>query len=167
MNLILCRSYTNMTMFLLLCVWYCSLFPAAFFLCSISLGLKYYLDRFSLMRTWKRAPHYGTRVARTSHQYFFPLMVVAMTVMGTLYWSGFPYDNICPAVDDSSGEYRYCYENFHNTAPSHEWMTGNQQMIEKAFEAASYLIIVAVLCKFLWDMINSSRALFASVYKVC
>lgn len=42
-----------------LCLWYSAIFPGAFFLCSFSLLIKYYVDRFSLMRTWKRAPQLG------------------------------------------------------------------------------------------------------------
>eukprot|EP00980_Cylindrotheca_fusiformis_P028437 scaffold22599_cov139-Cylindrotheca_fusiformis.AAC.28 len=91
-----------------------------------------------LMRTWQRAPHYGTRVAHASRDYFFPLIVVAMVVMGTVYWSGFPYDNVC-SIDDNSDHYKYCYEDFQNASPAHEWMTGDQRIIEKAFAVASYL----------------------------
>lgn len=57
--------------------------------------IKYFVDRFSLMRTWKRAPQLGTRVSKFSRRYFFSLACVAMVVLCSFYWSGFPYDNLC------------------------------------------------------------------------
>ena len=61
------------------------------------------MDRFSLMRTWKRAPQLGTRVSKFSRQYFFSLACVAMAIICSFYWSGFPFDNICPndGIDES------------------------------------------------------------------
>lgn len=85
-----------MTKILFLCVWYCSIYPGAFFMCSFSLFVKYFTDRFSLMRSWKRAPQLGTRVSKFSRRYFFSLACVAMVVISSFYWSGFPFDNICP-----------------------------------------------------------------------
>jgi amino acid transporter len=88
-----------MTKLLFLTVWYCSIYPAAFFMCSLSLLIKYFVDRFSLMRTWKRAPQLGTRVSKFSRRYFFSLACVAMAIMSSFYWSGFPFDNICENGD--------------------------------------------------------------------
>lgn len=126
--------------------------------------MKYYLDRFSLMRTWQRAPHFGTRVARASHAFFFPLVVVAMVVMGTVYWSGFPYDNICP-VDGKVGEYEYCYQDFRHAIMAHEYMDERQHITERVFEVASTIIIIVVAAKMLWQFLNGYRALYSGVYK--
>jgi hypothetical protein len=97
------QRYTDMTKLLFLCLWYCSVYPGAFFMCSFALLIKYFVDRFSLMRTWKRPPQLGTRISRFSRRYFFSLACVAMAVVSSFYWSGFPYDNICPndKIDDS------------------------------------------------------------------
>ncbi|CAJ1969146.1 unnamed protein product [Cylindrotheca closterium] len=160
----LAERYTNLIKFVLLCVWFCSIFPAAFFLCSISLGLKYYLDRFSLMRTWQRAPHFGTRVARASHAFFFPLIVVAMVVMGTVYWNGFPYDNICPA-NVEKGKYKYCYQDFRHAVRAHEYMDASQRTTERIFELASTIIFLIVSVKMIWQVLSGYKALYSSVYQ--
>jgi len=47
------------------------------------------------MRSWKRAPQLGTRISQFSRRYFFSTAVVAMVIMSSYYWSGFPYDNLC------------------------------------------------------------------------
>lgn len=117
------------------------------------------------MRTWQRAPHFGTMVARASHAYFFPWIVVAMVVMGTVYWSGFPFDNVCP-VDGEDGEYKYCYQEFRHAILAHEYPNENQHVIERIFEVASSIIIIIVSIKVLWQFISGYRALFSSVYKV-
>ncbi|OEU16126.1 hypothetical protein FRACYDRAFT_275258 [Fragilariopsis cylindrus CCMP1102] len=58
----LAERYTDMTKILFLNLFYCSIFPSSFFLCAISLCLKYLVDRFNLMRTWKKAPHTGNHL---------------------------------------------------------------------------------------------------------
>lgn len=106
----LAERYTDATKILFLCVWYCSIFPGAFFLCSFALFIKYFVDRFSLMRTWKRPPKLGASVSSFSRRYFFSLAVVAMAIMSSFYWSGFPYDNLCevdePIDDAYIGKFR-------------------------------------------------------------
>ncbi len=47
------------------------------------------------MRTWKRPPQLGTSVSQFSRRYFFSLACVAMAIMSSFYWSGFPFDNLC------------------------------------------------------------------------
>ena len=47
------------------------------------------------MRTWKRPPQLGTSVSKFSRSYFFSLACVAMVIISSYYWSGFPFDNIC------------------------------------------------------------------------
>ena len=100
-----------MTKILFLCLWYCSIYPGGFFMCAFALGVNYYTDRFSLMRTWKRPPALGTRISRFSRRYFFSLACVAMAVMSSAYWSGFPFDNLCDTdqmvEDNLFGEYTF------------------------------------------------------------
>ena len=89
------RSYTSVTKILFLCLWYCAIYPAAFFMCSFTLLVNYFSDRFALMRTWKRAPQLGTTISKVSRRYFFSLACVAMAVISSYYWSAFPFDNLC------------------------------------------------------------------------
>jgi hypothetical protein len=111
----LAERYTNMTKILFLTLWYSSIFPAAFFMCSFALFVNFFMDRFSLMvcacvvsssfvqtvthslsqRTWKRAPALGTTISKFSRRYFFSTALVAMAVVSSYYWSGFPFDNLC------------------------------------------------------------------------
>lgn len=91
----LAERYTNVTKILFLALWYCAIYPGAFFMCSFALFINYFTDRFSLMRTWKRQPHLGTAISEVSRQYFFSLALLAMAVISSYFWSGFPYDNLC------------------------------------------------------------------------
>lgn len=92
----LAERYTDMTKILFLCLWYCSIFPGSFFLCSFSLGIKYYVDKFCLMRSWKKAPQLGPNISQFSRRYFFTVAIAVMAIISSYYWSGFPFDNICP-----------------------------------------------------------------------
>ncbi len=101
----LAERYTNMTKILFLALWYSAIYPAALFLCSFSLLVNYFTDRFSLMRTWRRPPHLGTKISQFSRRYFFSLALVAMALLSSYYWSAFPFDNLC--VDATSANNQY------------------------------------------------------------
>eukprot|EP00592_Proboscia_alata_P017280 CAMPEP_0194400054 /NCGR_PEP_ID=MMETSP0174-20130528/126998_1 /TAXON_ID=216777 /ORGANISM="Proboscia alata, Strain PI-D3" /LENGTH=212 /DNA_ID=CAMNT_0039196523 /DNA_START=426 /DNA_END=1061 /DNA_ORIENTATION=+ len=47
------------------------------------------------MRTWKRAPKIGKEVSEFSRKYFLSSAVIALAVVSSYFWSGFPYDNLC------------------------------------------------------------------------
>eukprot|EP00592_Proboscia_alata_P021321 CAMPEP_0194418704 /NCGR_PEP_ID=MMETSP0176-20130528/17880_1 /TAXON_ID=216777 /ORGANISM="Proboscia alata, Strain PI-D3" /LENGTH=266 /DNA_ID=CAMNT_0039225345 /DNA_START=31 /DNA_END=831 /DNA_ORIENTATION=+ len=47
------------------------------------------------MRTWKRAPKIGKEVSEFSRKYFLTTAVIALAVVSSYFWSGFPYDNLC------------------------------------------------------------------------
>lgn len=96
----LAERYTNMTKILFLALWYSAIFPGALFLCSFALFVNYFVDRCSLMRTWKRAPQLGTKISEFSRRYFFSLAIFAMVLLSSYYWASFPFDNLC--VDDST-----------------------------------------------------------------
>jgi hypothetical protein len=91
----LAERYTNMTKILFLALWYCSIYPCTLFLCSFALLVNFFTDRFSLMRTWKRAPMLGNTISSFSRKYFFSAAIVAMAIASSYYWSGFPFDNLC------------------------------------------------------------------------
>mmetsp|Transcript_36061 Transcript_36061/g.78980 ORF Transcript_36061/g.78980 Transcript_36061/m.78980 type:complete len:445 (-) Transcript_36061:1655-2989(-) len=101
----LAERYTNMTKLLFLALWYCSIYPMSLFLCAAATFINFFSDRFSLMRTWKPAPKLGNRISRMSRKYFSPTAVIAMAVISSYSWTGFPYDNLCETnetVNDSS-----------------------------------------------------------------
>jgi len=97
----LAERYTNMTKIIFLTLWYCAVYPSAFFMCSFTLFINYFTDRFSLMRTWKQQPHLGTHISRINRRIFVPLAVAAQALISSYFWSGFPFDNLCQT--DSSG----------------------------------------------------------------
>ncbi|CAB9498796.1 protease [Seminavis robusta] len=91
----LSERYTSISKLLFLTFWYCSIFPGTFFICALCLQVINFMDRFSLTRTWKRQPRLGSRISRFNRAYFLPLSVVAMGIMSSYFWSGFPFDNLC------------------------------------------------------------------------
>uniref|UniRef100_A0A7R9WLA2 Uncharacterized protein n=1 Tax=Craspedostauros australis TaxID=1486917 RepID=A0A7R9WLA2_9STRA len=89
-----------MTKIMFLTFWYSSIFPGALFLCAITLTVNYYTDRFSLMRSWQRAPHVSTEISVYSRHYFFSAACGFLVVMTSFYWAAFPFDNMCPLEDE-------------------------------------------------------------------
>ena len=51
---LLAERYTNMTKLVFMAVFYCPLYPGVLFLCAVALLVNFYVDKFSLMRTWSR-----------------------------------------------------------------------------------------------------------------
>jgi hypothetical protein len=93
----LAERYTNMTKIMFLAFWYCSIFPSSLFLAALALLVNYYTDRFSLMRTWKRAPRVSTEISTYSRHFFFSSACIFLAGMSSFYWSAFPFDNLCVA----------------------------------------------------------------------
>jgi hypothetical protein len=91
----LAERYTNMTKILFLALWYCAVYPGALLMCSFGLLINYFVDRFALMRTWKRPPKLGAKISEFSRRYFFSVAILAMAVLSSYYWAGFPFDNLC------------------------------------------------------------------------
>jgi len=89
------ERYTNMTKTLFLTFYYCSIYPSIFFLCAITLFINFYVDSFSLMRTWKPAPSLGPYISKFSRRYFMTTAIAALALVSSYLYSGFPFDNLC------------------------------------------------------------------------
>ena len=96
----LAERYANFVKFVFLMLWYSAIFPGGWVMGSVALFLIYFVDRFSIMRTWRRAPQIGPEIATFVRHYVTPATIVFGFIVSSYLWSGFPYDNIC--VDDTS-----------------------------------------------------------------
>ena len=72
----LAERYTSVAKMLFLTLWYCSIYPASLFICAFALQIIFFMDKFSLTRTWKRSPRLGSRISRFNRAYFLPLSIV-------------------------------------------------------------------------------------------
>mmetsp|Transcript_1459 Transcript_1459/g.2883 ORF Transcript_1459/g.2883 Transcript_1459/m.2883 type:complete len:1129 (+) Transcript_1459:720-4106(+) len=95
----LAERYTNMTKIMFLAFWYSSIFPGGLLFSTVALTVNYYTDRFSLMRSWQRAPSVGNEIAVFSRQYFLSAACVILAAMSSFYWAAFPFDNLCKDED--------------------------------------------------------------------
>lgn len=89
------ERYTNMTKTLFLTFYYCAIYPSLFFICAVTLFINFFVDKFSLMRTWKPAPMLGASIAKFSRIYFTTTSVAALALVSSYMFAGFPYDNLC------------------------------------------------------------------------
>ena len=89
------ERYTNMTKTLFLTFYYCAIYPSAFFFCALTLFVNFYVDKFSLLRTWKPAPMMGAYIAKFSRIYFMTTAIAALAIVSSYLFSGFPFDNLC------------------------------------------------------------------------
>lgn len=91
----LAERYTAVAKLLFLTFWYCSIYPGTFFFCAFSLQVIYFMDRLSLMRTWKRVPKLGIAISKFNRTYFLPLSMLGMFLLfphkATFVLSLFPF----------------------------------------------------------------------------
>jgi hypothetical protein len=99
------ERYTNMVKTLFLTFYYCAIYPSIFFICAVTLFVNFYVDKFSIMRTWKPVPMLGASIARFSQIYFMTTSVAAFALVSSYMFSGFPYDNLCADNTSHSAYY--------------------------------------------------------------
>jgi len=95
----LSERYTNLTKILFLTFFYCTIFPAAFLLASLSMTVTFVMDKFSILRSWKRGPKIGSKVATFSNMYFLPLCFLAYAITSSSYYYSFPLDKACKSTE--------------------------------------------------------------------
>jgi len=88
------ERYTEMTRVLFLTVFYSQVFPAAFFFAAAILTESYWLDKFSILRSWKQGPNIGTKISIFSNFFFLAILLVYSVVMSYTY-AQMPFDNAC------------------------------------------------------------------------
>ena len=91
----LAERYTNLTKIFFLALWYSTIYPAGFFMGAFALFVNYFTDRHSLMRTWKRSPALGSGISEFSRRYFVSTSFLAMVLISSSFFAGFPFDNLC------------------------------------------------------------------------
>ena len=94
------ERYTNVTRILFLTLFYSTIFPAGYFFAFAIFSSVYWLDKFSLLRTWHQGPMVGTAVPKMSNV-FFLLCIMSYAVMVSYTYSHFPFDNACVDTGDS------------------------------------------------------------------
>merc|ERR1740139_2185877 len=123
----LATRYTNMMKILFLTFWYYSIFPSVFFMCACILCVNFFVDKFSLMRSWRGVLKCKSTITTTNQRYFFPATVGIMALISAHFWVGIPFDNLCqddgefknfqgwpmPSTDDTLDTsnvsfYKYC-----------------------------------------------------------
>jgi len=95
----LTERYTNISKNVFLCFYYATIFPSGYFLCSLSIVIYYIVDKFAIMRIWKRAPALGPSIAQFNDKFVVPTAFLVLSVLSSYWWSAFPMDNLC--VDDA------------------------------------------------------------------
>jgi hypothetical protein len=97
-------KYTNATKIFFLTVFHCSIFPAGFFFASAIFASAYWVDKFSILRTFSQGPKIGPNVSRISN-YFFVLCLAAYAVMAGYNFAQFPFDSACETENAVADEY--------------------------------------------------------------
>ncbi len=91
----LADKYTDMTKIVFVCYYYCSLNPNLLFIGAFALLVRYYSDKYCLLRIWSDVPNIGTQVAEFSRKYFLSFAIVLATIVASYDWALFNFDRVC------------------------------------------------------------------------
>jgi len=92
-------KYTNLTNILLLTFFYCTIYPFSFFFASLAMVISFVMDKFCLLRCWKRGPMIGSNISTFSNMYFLPLCLMAYAIIASAYYFGYPLDKACKSTE--------------------------------------------------------------------
>lgn len=84
-----------MTNVLFVCFFYSALLPAAYIFGFAILLVQYNIDKFCLLRIWRRSPPIGPDLAKISRRYFFTTALLVFLVSSAYTWAQMPYNNVC------------------------------------------------------------------------
>jgi hypothetical protein len=101
----LAERYTNLTKIVFLSLWFCPIYPMVLFWGSLALWVNYFLDRFSLMRTWEPQPKLGECISHYTRCYVFPVLILVMSFVARWYWGGFRFDYVCETSKKMPNEF--------------------------------------------------------------
>eukprot|EP00541_Cyclophora_tenuis_P000573 CAMPEP_0116575050 /NCGR_PEP_ID=MMETSP0397-20121206/19739_1 /TAXON_ID=216820 /ORGANISM="Cyclophora tenuis, Strain ECT3854" /LENGTH=521 /DNA_ID=CAMNT_0004103893 /DNA_START=128 /DNA_END=1693 /DNA_ORIENTATION=+ len=101
----LSARYTEMTKVLFMTFYYAFIFPPGFIFAGVTLGVTYWVDKFSLLRKWKREPLLDNQIAKMSRTYFFSAALAVYALMCAYNYAGFPFDNACKLSTTVSSQY--------------------------------------------------------------
>lgn len=93
----------DFTKVLLLCIFYSAFYPLIYFLGAAILFIQYWMDKFLLLRSWKRQPSIGPQVARFGRKYFTTGAIVIGAIFSAFAYAKFPFTYLCICDDDGSG----------------------------------------------------------------
>jgi len=98
------ERYTDVTKVLFLTVFYCILYPMGFFFASAIFVMYYWVDKFSILRSWHQGPTIGAQISVLS-MFFFKVCALAYAIMAAYMVAQIPYDNACVSEDEELSKY--------------------------------------------------------------
>mmetsp|Transcript_7835 Transcript_7835/g.11793 ORF Transcript_7835/g.11793 Transcript_7835/m.11793 type:complete len:1121 (+) Transcript_7835:93-3455(+) len=186
----LAERYTNMTKLVFLAIWYCPLYPGVLFMCAAALFINFFVDRFSLMRSWKPSPKLGRSMSTFTRDFVFPIIVITMAFVAVRSWSYFTYDHLCsdgtttnsvdstiygtykiPGIDgmidaldvqleSTSIAYEYCRRNT-------EFPTEQQERLIDVYGAFAYTVAGIVSVVIIGVVVFYLKQLYVASYNPC
>lgn len=158
------ERYTNVTRIFFFTLFYSSLFPVGFFFAAVIFFMAYWLDKFSILRSYEQGPKVGTTVSKMSNL-FLLLCLGIYVIMTSFNFLQFPFDNACDtgnSVDDS-------YQGTWTMIESQEEVTLTDSNAEHGFCSQNLLkkFIVSPLPSLVLDhaeWMNSSQQTFSQIF---
>jgi hypothetical protein len=96
------ERYADMTKTLLLALFSSALYPSGLFMTCVGYAVVYSLNKYNVLRTWNTPAELSDGITKVSRGHLV-LGVFAHAFMTMIYFSEFPFDNICEVKDHKTG----------------------------------------------------------------
>jgi hypothetical protein len=103
------EKYTNATKVLFFALYYCDIFPSAFFFASATFFINYWSHKFTILRSWRQSPSVSATVSKFTNK-FLLLCLIFYAIMSSYGFLEFPYDNACDSgssANEYAGDYSF------------------------------------------------------------
>eukprot|EP00587_Corethron_hystrix_P000893 CAMPEP_0113301106 /NCGR_PEP_ID=MMETSP0010_2-20120614/2474_1 /TAXON_ID=216773 ORGANISM="Corethron hystrix, Strain 308" /NCGR_SAMPLE_ID=MMETSP0010_2 /ASSEMBLY_ACC=CAM_ASM_000155 /LENGTH=1064 /DNA_ID=CAMNT_0000154675 /DNA_START=1736 /DNA_END=4930 /DNA_ORIENTATION=+ /assembly_acc=CAM_ASM_000155 len=149
-------QFSNYIKIVFLTFFYGVVYPEAYLLAAVTLVFTYSMDKFSLMRSWRRVAKLGPTLA-TYGKFLLFCSLLALVTMSAYAWSGFPYDNLCKSATETVGSFHREYLGNHTL---YNWTLDENQIKNKPIRSQEPLSFMGPNSAFPLEPIQESDAVY-------
>jgi len=159
------ERYTSYTKTFFVAVFYAALYPGGMFVAAICFTYGYWVDKYLLLRVWKKPPHYDAQLASQARGHIMFSVLVHLLVTANWYY-GWPFDNVISTPDGlghmnkasiTPGDPSTWYKFFYMTPQT--WQNESQQFLVLIYGHGSLILLILLTIFYfaegVWDAFMS------------
>lgn len=166
------ERYTSHTKTFFVAIFYAALFPAGMFVAALCFAYGYWVDKYLLLRVWKKPPQYDAQLAAQARGHTV-LAVLAHVLVTANWYYGWPFDSATAEADGTyakvdkmgitPGNPLTWYKFYSNGAES--WHGEDQEVLVALYRTAGLaLLAILAVVYFVGDLKDWVTSLFYGDY---
>jgi len=170
------ERYTSMSKTFFVALFYAALYPSGMFIAAFCFLYTYWVDKFLLLRVWKKPPQYDAQLADQARAQIMFSILVHMFVTANWYY-GWPFDNTTKGPDGnyilvnkhtidytSSKTFMETWWRYVYVTPQ-PWHGTTQKYLVAVYGKASLVLLVGLTLFYFWkNVVDFLHGLFWGDY---